>query len=228
MALSRAAAFVFLVLTNSIVFGDMIGMGGGGSIPDNNVNGVASTISFANSETITNMTLTINFGPIVPNISGHTYVGDLIATLTGPNGTMTVFDRVGYPATNFGDSSNLSGSYSWSDSGGSFSAAAAAVGNNVAVANGNYRAQNGSDGFLSFQTAFAGTNTAGDWTLRISDRAQTDVGGFVGWTLNIQSFAAIPEPSSAILLTSLFGIAGLMNSRRRQRRQRRRMKRNWY
>ena len=49
------------------------------SIPDNNANGVTSTIGVAHDVTITNLTVTLNIS--------HPRLSDLQATLIGPNGT---------------------------------------------------------------------------------------------------------------------------------------------
>lgn len=221
------ALLFFLLPVAGRLSADMINTGGGGVIPDNNATGFASTINIAVNEVITNLSVSINFGTLGGGVRGHTYVGDLRATLTGPGGSIVLFDRPGVPASTFGDSSNLSGIYRWSDTGGNFSTAAQAVNNNSVVANGNYRAQAANDSFLSFATTFAGSSTAGTWTLRLTDLASSDTGGFLSWTLDIQSSpAAVPEPSAALcLVTTLLGaVWATSRSRRREARTRKRLR----
>ncbi len=207
---------------------DVIGFGSGGAIPDNNPSGFSSSITFTQNEIITGMSISIDFGAIVAGTSGHTYVGDLIGTLSGPGGSIVLFDRPGFPATAFGDSSNLANVYIWANGGADFSAAAANVGNNAIVANGTYSAQAGDNSFRSFATTFNGSSTAGLWTLNISDNAGSDTGGIVGWTLNIQGFVAIPEPSSPVFLAAAFAVAGWWSYRKREREKSRRRDRIYY
>ncbi|HRH66274.1 MAG TPA: hypothetical protein PLU53_08255, partial [Bacteroidia bacterium] len=64
-----------------------------GSIPDNSVTGLSRTITLPAGimTAATNLTVTLNIA--------HTWVGDLIVTLTGPCGTTIIFDRPGVPAS---------------------------------------------------------------------------------------------------------------------------------
>jgi subtilisin-like proprotein convertase family protein len=209
---------------------DMAGLGAGGPIPNNSSAGISSIISFAVNEEIVDLEVTIDFGPIVNGVSGHTFLGDLSAQLMAPDGTtISLFDRPGVPATGNGDNSNLAGLYSWSDSGTSFTAAAAAVGNNQTVANAIYLAQDANDGVLSFATAFLGKATVGNWTLKITDQKNRDAGGFLNWSLNIQSnqFVAVPETSSTLVLVVATVIAA-GSSGKQARRRRTRIHRAWY
>ncbi len=77
---------------------------------------------------------------------------------------------------------------------------------------------------LSFATnpdgtnRFAGQSTAGEWTFRIQDENQQNVGSFTGVTINFQSTAAIPEPSSVGLL-AVGAIGGFFYVRRRKKNE---------
>ena len=82
------------------------GPGLGLAIPDDDPNGVQSTISVPDDLSIEKIAIIV--------VMDHTWVGDLIFTLTGPDGqTITLLDRPGTtdPAIDAGDSSNASVAY---------------------------------------------------------------------------------------------------------------------
>lgn len=220
-------AIALACVTASQLAADMAGAGSGVAIPDNNPAGVNTRIVFTANEVISRLWITIDFGTINNLNRGHTYVGDLVVRLQGPGGTVTVFDRPGVPATAFGDSSNLAGVYRWEDGGLDFSAAAGSVNNNQIVANGTYNPQDANDNFLSFNSVFAGTQTAGSWTLTFYDLASGDVGGIAGWTLNIIS-SPIPVPEPSMFPLSLAGVAVGRRLARRKRKQNLRQRRRVY
>jgi hypothetical protein len=65
-------------------------------------------------------------------------------------------------------------------------------------------------------SAFNGMSANGDWTLTVSDNAGGDQGSLGGFTLNVNSIGAVPEPATwALLLLGFFGIGGLMRAKRR-------------
>lgn len=133
----------------------------------------------------------------------HTFVGDLEMILRAPDGTTSasVIGRVGVTtAGSFGDSSNYSGAYSFSDVGASATpfwtlALAGACADTCNVATGTYRAtQSGGTGqtnpppVVALTTAFAGLSTAnvnGNWTLTIRDAAQIDTGSTTASSLSL-------------------------------------------
>lgn len=228
-----ALAFVWLPLLaawTTRASGDMSGIGPGGLIPNNNPTGVTSIIAFAVDEAVKTVEVSIDFGPLVPDVTGHSHVGDLSATLTAPDGrTISLFHRPGVPATTSGDNSNLAGVYRWADGGVSFTSAAAAVGNLDNVANATYEAQAADDTPLSFETTLSGASTAGHWTLHIIDAKNRDGGGFVGWSISIASSTVIPVPeTSSTWVLVVASIIAARCSGRNERERCRRIHRAWY
>lgn len=183
--------------------------GAGFSIPDNNAGGDSSTISIGVDETISDIEVTL-FGLT------HSWVGDLVGTITSPSGTSAeLFFRVGNG--NFGDSSNLNGDYTFGDSGSSWASAVGSVGGNGTVPVGTYQASTDGDGPISLAAAFTGESTLGDWTLNLSDNARFDTGSLGGWGLNItSSVTAVPEPGPMFLVCLAAGVSMRRPSRRRR------------
>lgn len=187
-------------------------VGAGFNIPDNNAAGNQSTLSVGDAFAITDMSVTITFPLTVGGAGGaHTWCGDLIATLTGPAGTITFLNRIGSTTSaGVGDSSDMAGAYTFSDSS-SASIWTAALGTTLAVPQGTYEAQTRSATFayqrVNMLSTFGGTGSAGNWTLKITDNAGGDTGGISSWTLNLS-----PTPGAA----SLLGLGGLTMIRRRR------------
>lgn len=196
------APLALVVLTGSSVAG--IYSGPGFQIPENNPAGITSVITV--TDDVTSMTaLKVSLVGIQ-----HTYLGDLIATLTSPQGVeFTLFSRVGSLVPDLGDSSNLLGTYTFSDYAvQSFWTAAGRGGDDYNIRGSEYR----TTGPLSSQAtnmnaAFEGLDSNGTWTLKISDNFAFDRGGMSRWELNI-----IPTPGSFAVL----GFAGLAAGRRRR------------
>lgn len=179
-----------------------VGPGLGLAIPDNDLAGISSTISIDDDYTIGRMALVVALD--------HTYVGDLIFTLTGPDGTtITLADRPGSddPA-DFGDSSNLSIAYpivfgdlspiSAEDMGaGSCSSSESIIGLDC------HRWLNPD---TSLGGTFGGSSTFGDWTLSISDHAGQDLGTLDSWLIAFQ-YETVPVPPALWLFaSSLFAL----------------------
>jgi len=173
---------------------------------------VGSSIDVGVSETITDVEVTIDMN--------HTWVGDLIVRLEAPDGTaLDLIHRTGFAGGGkggcCGDSSNLGGTYTFSDDGDtSWWATAGALGGDAVMPSGDW-APTGADGVLgSFAATFGGLDTEGTWTLSLGDWAGGDTGAVTSWTLNIvSSGSAIPEPTTAGLLA--IGLAGFVARRRR-------------
>ncbi len=163
------------------------------NIPDNNVAGVSSVI-FVQDQGIIQ-----SFDSVWIDMS-HTWVGDLVITLSHPlSGLSTVImDRPGVPASTFGNSDDVNGLYTFTDLDVLFPETAGSG----SVAPGNYR----SDGPLS---RFNGDNKFGDWVLNVSDRASGDTGVIRAWGFSVTN---VPTPGAFALL----GLGGLAAARRRR------------
>jgi subtilisin-like proprotein convertase family protein len=129
----------------------------------------------------------------------HTYVGDLVFTLSNGSTTVTLLDRPGVPAGTFGNSDNLDGVYTFSDLGSGQISETTGTG---LIAPGIYNSANP-------LSAFAGANTAGTWTLLISDDAGGDLGTLNGWSLDFKAATgAVPEPGTWLMMILGFGLIG--------------------
>jgi subtilisin-like proprotein convertase family protein len=133
----------------------------------------------------------------------HSWVGDLDVVLRAPGGSpsQTIFSRVGaLTATSFGSSSDLSGTYNFTDSaaGANFWTAAAATpvpaGNYKATAPGPVAASPAPT--TTITTTFAGLSTAqanGTWTLTIRDGGGGDTGSVTASTLTVSGQSFTPQ-----------------------------------
>jgi subtilisin-like proprotein convertase family protein len=184
------------------------GTGAGFNIPDNNATGASSTIVVPDSFSITDITVTLN------NLT-HTYIGDLIATLTyvPTNTTVSLFNRIEEGSGGGSDSSNFGGDYSFNDAfTGNIWEVAASGGGFFVIPSGNYFPTGaGSSTLVPILTSLGGSQTAGDWRLTISDNGFSDTGSLGSWTLNLQGTplapVSVPESSSGLGLLAL-GLLG--------------------
>lgn len=176
---------------------DVFGPGAGFAIPDNNAAGAGSTIVVSGMGLVTDVNLTITFGTgSTLGNREHTWIQDLIITLTGPGGSVLIYNREAMSPS--ASSSDMNGAYTFDDGAATvFTAAPAASGN---IVSGTYRPVNA-------LSVFNGSNPNGNWTLNIADRAGADVGDVVSWSLEI-----VPTPGAAALL----GLGGLASMRRRR------------
>lgn len=175
-------------------------------IPDDDAAGISSTIEIADNATI--------IGVAVAARVDHTWVGDLIFTLTAPDGTVvTLADQPGEPAEPAGDSSNLTTERA---------VLFADVGTVPAEQLG--AGCDDSDTVVGFDcTRFvapeealgvlAGLSTEGTWTLSISDNQGLDTGFLDQWYIGF-NVAPIPAPAAFLLFGSAL-IAGGAATRRR-------------
>ena len=179
------------------------GTGAGFNIPDNNATGASSTIVVPDSFSITDITVTLNS-------LTHTYVGDLIATLThvDTGTTVSLFNRIGLVSSGAGDSSNFGGNYSFNDAfTGNIWAVAASGGSSFVIPSGNYFPTGaGSSTLVPMLTSLSGELSSGTWRLTISDNVAQDTGALGSWALNLQG-TPIPESSSVLGLLAL-GLLG--------------------
>ncbi|NCR36231.1 MAG: proprotein convertase P-domain, (modular protein) [Microcystis aeruginosa S11-01] len=178
------------------------GTGAGFNIPDGNATGASSTIVVPDSFSITDITVTLNS-------LTHTYVGDLIATLThvDTGTTVSLFNRIGR-GSGGGDSSNFGGNYSFNDAfTGNLWAVAASGGSSFVIPSGNYFPTGaGSSTLVPMLTSLSGELSSGTWRLTISDNVAQDTGALGSWALNLQG-TPIPESSSVLGLLAL-GLLG--------------------
>ncbi len=150
----------------------------GTPIPDNDPNGANEVINVPQSFNVTGMTVDLQIT--------HTWVGDLKATLTAPDGTTFVelFDRPGVPASNFGcQEDDLSVTF---DDNAILSAIDFENTCDVAVPtiSGTFQS-------IDLLSTFNGLNAQGDWTLTISDNVGADLGTIDSWSLNFDGFFGI-------------------------------------
>ncbi|MEO1574580.1 MAG: proprotein convertase P-domain-containing protein, partial [Pseudomonadota bacterium] len=138
----------------------------GDAIPDNTASGLDSTGNIAASGSLNDLDVSLNVT--------HTYVGDLIATLTHEDtGTSAVFyDRPGVPASTFGCSGN--------DIDATFDDEAT-----VPVEDECQNAPAIGGTFIPSNplSVFDGEDLSGTWTLNISDNAGIDTGALNEWCL---------------------------------------------
>lgn len=161
------------------------------------------------------------------NFTGtHTYVGDIHLTLIAPNGTsLFLMHRVGRATngtSNYGDSSNLGGTYVFSDAG-TLNMWTQATGgaSDYNIPSGVYRSQPSGIGspvatgpaVTSMNSAFAGVpNPNGNWILRFQDCMSSDTGAVsaAGLTLNAAPTSANVIVGGRAVSSSGRGLASVM------------------
>jgi subtilisin-like proprotein convertase family protein len=191
--------------------------GPGVTIPDNNPTGVTSTITVNDSYFVMRLSITLTFAPT------HTWAGDLIVRLTHGGQTIDLFRRIGSTAaTGVGDSSDLTGPYTFTDTATQRMVdGALAVGATTAIPSGSYRAttnlfsgSNAGETVVSLNSVFGGMNVQGPWVLSLSDNAGQDTGGLAAWSMSV---TPVPEPSTFALLGLGVGAAAVGAWRKRRR-----------
>ncbi|TWT40299.1 hypothetical protein RAS1_40070 [Phycisphaerae bacterium RAS1] len=144
------------------------------SIPDNVPSGVSDTMNVPDSITIGD----VNIGLTIP----HTWVGDLVVSVTHGATTVTIVDRPGQSGSGFGCSADNYNGIVIDDEG--------VVGIENACADNltsppNYRPNNP-------LSAFDGQNSAGAWVINVSDNAGADLGTLVSWSVIIDTAGVSP------------------------------------
>lgn len=116
--------------------------GGGGAIPDNDPNGMSSSVTVSSTAAVASVRLELDVT--------HSYIGDLRIALAHGGTEVVVHNNEGGSTANLRTTLPVNG----------------------------------------FQGAAAG----GEWTLRIVDSANLDVGSLVGWKLHVTPGAGAPAP----------------------------------
>jgi len=180
--------------------------GTGGVIPDN----AATPGVFTSSIVVTDV---FDIADITLDLTdfNHTFVGDLVITLSNGTTTVDIVNRIGRVTTGFGDSSNFAGDYRFSNNGADLWAVAAGLTDtDDVIPQDTYGVTGaGSGDFTNALSAFFGSSSAGTWTLTISDNATFDTGSLGGWILTL---TPVPSPSTLALV----GLGGLAAARRRR------------
>jgi len=155
---------------------------------------------------VTTSSLTVNEAGLIATMDyvyidiSHTWVGDLLITLSGPGGaSVALINRPGVPANFFGNSDNLDGVYFFEMGGLVFPEDASEAG---LVPQDIYAPV---DNF----SRFFNTQKQGEWTLTITDFAGGDSGVLRGWGFGVTN---IPAPGALALM----GLGGLAAARRRR------------
>jgi hypothetical protein len=216
LAIASIAGFATVLTVLPAHAATFTGSGAGFTIPDNNPTGASSDIVVADNFSIADITVTLT------NLN-HTFIGDLIATLTkvDTGTTVSLFNRIGRVGnTGFGDNSNFSGTYRFNDAfAGDIWVVAAGGNSTFNVPGGDYYPTAANSGALvPILPAFTGASSAGTWRLTISDNASADTGSLGSWTLDLvgaSSPTAVPEPGSLLGLLAL-GLVGAGSALRRK------------
>ncbi len=188
------------------------------SITDNNSTGINSVITVGTAGTI-------NAGSLSVTVAmDHTWLGDLVLTLSNGISSATLMNRAGqipFIATS-GDSSNLSANRPLTFSGSALVPSGlmgALCGNNDTVGNPLPNlCPNTQFSPVQPLSVFDGGNIQGNWTLNVSDRRSGNTGQLAAWRLNADVAAAVPEPG-ALSLVALGLLAAAAAGRVRAQRQ---------
>lgn len=169
-----------------------------GAIPDNDTNGMSSTLTIPAGSCVAGSVTDVNVNLDI----AHTWVGDLQATLVGPdNVTQSVqFDRPGVPASTFGCSGN--------DINAVFDDAAAISAENecgagIPTITGTFLPD-------TPLAPFIGGDGDGVWTLTVSDNAGGDTGQLNDWSLDIACTAPMVAPIPVFSLWGLLSLIGAL------------------
>lgn len=238
---SLAAVLAIVLATTAYAQNTYTFTGGPLTIPDNSAAGINMDIVVGDSFIIDQFeSVSFTFGTLAqgagnaPN-RAHSWIGDLIATLTHvPSGmTIDLFRRVGSVTTSgVGDSSNLSGVYTLSNVL-PLSFASTRLVDEAVLGDTTYNLRNGvyrpttntfpgsgsagaGENITNLNTTFDGLNVNGTWRLFMSDNAGGDIGDLQSWSFTVVPASAVPEPATMTLAG--MGLAAI-TARYRKRRK---------
>lgn len=150
-------------------------------------------------DTITSVEVKLTFG-------SHPWAGDITAVLIAPNSaSRTLFARTGsLTGSPCGDSSNLAGPYTFSDTATeSWWPGAAAVNSSTTIPTGIYRTSgpggpsvSSAPSDTSLTGAFASANPNGTWTVVLNDSMAGDAGSVSAASLTVTAKDTIPPNTS--------------------------------
>ncbi len=150
------------------------------AIPDNDANGISSTITVPTNNTIDDLDIDIDLS--------HTWVGDVIITIEHLGVTATILDRPGFTGTGNGCSEDDIDAV-FDDEG---TAAAETMCNTGTAISGNVIPN-------STLSVFDGLSSAGVWTITVSDNAGQDLGTLNEWCLDITTITPAGTPCYTLL-----------------------------
>lgn len=170
-------------------------------IDANSVNTISSNLNISQTNFIQDINAAVKIS--------HTYVGDLVATLTSPWGQdFRLFDQPGVPADQFG-CSNDNIDVVFDDE----------AANSAAVLEGTCSASGiaiqGAFQAIDTLNAMKGKNASGVWKLKINDTYADDGGSLTSWSLTFCFPVALPQGAILVnkaLQTPSGGIANLDNT----------------
>ncbi len=156
--------------------------------------------------------VTLSFANLAGGALGHTWAGDIVATLTKVgDGTVNLINRVGRTTSGFGDSSDLRGPYTFTNKApaGNIWTAAATAASTANIPAGLYRATgaNAAGAALDICAPFIASGSIGTWRLNISDQGGGDTGVLTSASLTLK-----PEPSTLALVG--LGVVALIRRRK--------------
>ncbi|MCO6492737.1 MAG: proprotein convertase P-domain-containing protein [Phaeodactylibacter sp.] len=127
----------------------------------------------------------------------HTWVGDLIARLSAPSGTtVELFNRPGVPGSNFGcGENNISATFD-DEAPNSASDFENTCGPGTPAISGDFQPAGALAGLN-------GGNSAGTWTLTVTDNVVDDGGAIASWSLELCSAVVLPEAPALLANTIL-------------------------
>lgn len=216
IAATTTSAICAFIPTPAQALTTFTGSGSGFTIPDNDPTGAFSDIVVADNFPINDITVSLN-------LITHSWIGDLIVTLThiDTNTTVDLFNRAGRPTIGLGGyRSNLNGSYNFNDTftGDLWTVAGTGNSSSFDIPGGDYFPTGaGSSAEVPMLTTISGLQSSGTWRLKISDNEPADVGTLGSWSLNLQgsSPASVPGPLPLLGAGAAFGWSRRLRKRSR-------------